>query len=221
MIIILLLLLLFICLYVYNSTSGGSEKPKHFLVLRHSERTDTTRKWSEEKKIRPFYDTTITDNLVYFKRFYKHFKPVIQSFNKIYCSPFSRCIQTAMLINSKLQKPLLLCIEPGLIELSSLEYYLQNDYFSNSQIYERFGKHIFDTHYMPVYTPAKLEKYLKSPFSYEIIKKKLKSLMKKIDSGIMVSHREMISVTDGKNDDYCGASYVSISENKIVLLDSF
>ena len=127
-----------------------------------------------------------------------------------------------MLINKKLKTVLPICLEPGLIEISSLSFYLDNSYFSNPEIYKRFGAKYFDTAYVPAISENKLRKYLKSEYTYETVKSKLKSVLKKIDSGIIVSHREVISVTESKNDDYCGASYVKFTgNNEIILIDSY
>ena len=216
-----MLYILFVFIFIFvigysvqNKSSGGD---KFFLLVRHSERLDET---NEKVKIQYKYDTPITSNMLYFNKFYKYFGDVIKKFNVIYCSPFTRCIQTALLIKKAHKAKI--CLEPGLIEISSLEYYINNDYFSNANIYNRFNIKDFDTEYKPAFSTKKISKYLEKDYTYEVIKDKLKKLMCKLPSGIMVSHREIISVTDGINDDYCGAAYVKFSPGKnIILLNSF
>lgn len=192
---IIILILIFILLFAY---SGSSQK--RFLLVRHAERLDSKYDWeSWILEHKHWYDTPITDNMEPLEKFYGK-NPNIR-FHKIYTSPFTRCIQTALLIRKHLGGKAEIYIEPGIIEQTSLQYYIYNPYFSIENIRKRLGAHL---KFKPLFDEEALKSFIFMD-PKKSIETRLHAIMEHYTSGIMVTHRDFLIVSGAVDTDYCGS----------------
>ena len=222
-------LIIFIIIAIFFAYPLLTKKKKRYLIMRHSERVDdVNREWSLTAE-RP-YDTPITDNMKFFNSNIKKYNMSFFEGAKIYCSPFKRCIQTSQLISKLFNPQLKICLEPALIEVSSMEYYLQtftesplsfsqseekksdkkkDNYFSNEAIFKRHKDVNFDRNYKSFMTVYDIGLFYKNKPSFEDLEKKMKKFLHTKDSCICVAHREFINII-GPNvpDNYCGSAIV-------------
>jgi hypothetical protein len=229
----LLLLAIIVLLFILKNVYRSDTK---YLIMRHSEREDATNPaWTSDRP----YDTPITTNRKFFEKSIKKYDMSFFKNAKIYCSPFKRCIQTAQMISELFEPKLKICLEPALIEVSSMEFYLfssppsfsssfslrekeksekeKEDYFSNEEIFKRHKGVNFDRNYKPFFSKYDLEMFFKSDKSYESSQKKMKDFLKGKDSCICVAHREFINIVDPKlPDDYCSTALVDKNLKLIV-----
>jgi len=201
-------LLVFAAILLIIIFALNRSRPQH-LIVRHGEREDATNpSWTSQHP----YDTPITENAEPFEKLFRQRKDYFASLppkSFILCSPFKRCIQTAKIINSRLPSPLPIIIEPGLVEYSSLEFFLGNQYFSPTEIKTRFSG--VETP-PPVYSPYDLEiLYRKIRTEPRIMMDELKKKLDRILSErpgacICVAHREFINISDPSAEDgYCSS----------------
>lgn len=218
----LLLLAIIVLLFILKNVYQADTK---YLIMRHSEREDATNPaWMSDRP----YDTPITTNRKFFEKSIKKYDMSFFKNAKIYCSPFKRCIQTAQMISELFEPKLKICLEPALIEVSSMEFYItsflpsakkngDNDYFSNEEIFKRHKGVNFDRNYKPFFSKYDLEMFFKDDKSYEASQKKMKDFLKGKDSCICVAHREFINIVDPKlPDDYCSTALVDKNLKLIV-----
>ena len=136
-------------------------------IIRHSERIDYTypQYWKKTKRYRDNYrDPYITKNgyniikkkLIGILNDIKSTNGIIP--NYIYCSPFARCIETALIMVSLIKditkNKILIKIEPGLRECYISPFYsqLMDDKMTIKNIVKRYHKynHVFDTNYKTI-----------------------------------------------------------------------
>lgn len=187
--------------------------PKKYLIMRHSERVDVVYpEWAATAE--RSYDTPITDNLTFFNANINGIDYFVGK--KIYCSPFKRCIQTAQMISELFNPKLQICLEPALIEVSSIKFYINNDYFENEEIYKRHPDVNFDTTYKPFMSHKDINEINRKKISHKDLKNKLINLLRNKDSCICVAHREFINIIDSTlPDNYCDSVLVDKNLNII------
>ncbi len=124
------------------------------------------------------------------------------------------------MISELFEPKLRICLEPALIEVSSMEYFLfslhekrkdeeKDTYFTNEEIFKRHPGVNFDRAYKPFFSKYDLEMFFKSDKSFELLQKKMKDFLRGKDSCICVAHREFINIVDPKlPDGYCSTAMV-------------
>lgn len=224
--------IIFIIVAIFFAYPLLTTSKKRYLIMRHSERVDAVNpEWANTAE-RP-YDTPITDNMKFFNSNIKKYDMNFFKGAKIYCSPFKRCIQTSKLISDLFNPPLQICLEPALIEVSSMEFYLypssfssfsqgekgsekggekggeKDNYFTNEAIFKRHKNVNFDRNYKPYLTKYDIGLFFKSNPAFEDLQKKMIDFLHTKDSCICVAHREFINIIGPDiPDNYCGSALV-------------
>ena len=126
-------------------------------LIRHSERLDRTDpiKWRKSKRFKEnMYDTPITANgkIITKNAINKLFNSNYKSIDYIYCSPLTRCIQTALIIRKELKKQFNKDIK------IRIEYGLVENNFNEPIIFDKNkDKFIYDSNSKRKYLDSKLK----------------------------------------------------------------